>query len=796
MIDCKRRLCVHEIFIFSPMTVLFLISDINRKAGLRKHSISRLGSARQVKRSVKNACCALCGDVKYTPPAPKKLARNKKARTRRPSRPSRPERTMVQPAAWAKMTTRLIIWFKRHLKVKLCDVAHVFHVTSRDFSCILPAVLLQTEKHKRVKCFSKEFRSLMRLDPQGNGICGKWIGNQSWQVCTPTNSSASLSSGNPVLGFSVGERVLDVAEDVEGWSESSDKRVLRIPGCEGMRLLSVEGTACVPLKLGEVQHCVESAGYGAEDSRAASEAQVVDAAPVRRVSPLLLRRVCASNSFASSQHFQRVDLADGFIVRKADMNDNCLVENGSNDGSEGDVNSPDCFSCQRTTAYMKMPSLSCARTYKSWPFPRHGPPCEMKALICTGPQWIVTTEASEGTKNTINNMQVGFKTSSQCTFGNNKKESCGFEPHDGSLTVQHCQGQVQPTAQSDRVPASPTLEESSKDRLEYQKNSGKASTSGSSEGERVEHSRNAFWQDAPCLGSVRENDHQAVDLRSPEVINGDELNAIPAESISTVDTESVDLGDSSINRRRGPMSRMCLEDEENTPEMTAFHLPDPLPDLQGSAYQTLPHVVHSREESKHLCSVMVHPKEEQKSDTGLENRSHCALNGSPAKTDDQNTTSSPTCTGGSSWDTPSKSMTDKDSFSSSERDTRSLSPAERPEEGDAGCLSRQDGMGEIGNTNRSPSLRPALEGSAGTGGDLDVVRAYEDDAIVLDVIQDDPELFGAIVMSTTGNSASKSDPVAVQRGKKMCMQTGQTTLVRKPNRIVWDLESERYVGVL
>lgn len=671
--------------------------------------------------------------------------------------------------------------------MKLCDVAHVFDVTSRDFSCILPAVLLQMKKRKRVKCFSKEFRSLMRLDPQGNGNCGKWIGNQSWEVCTPTNSCASFSSGNQVLGCSVGEHILDVAEDIEGWSESSDKQVLRIPDCERMRLSSIEGTACVPLKLGEVQHCVETAGYGAEGSKVASEVQEVNAAPVRRVPPLLLRRVHVSNGFVSSQRFQHVGLADSFIVREAETNDSCLVENGLNDGSEGNVTS-DCFSCQRTTAYMMLPRLTCARTYKSWPFPRHGPPCEMKASICTGPQWIVTTEASEGIKNVINNMQIGFKTSSKCTVGKNTKESRGFKPHDGTVVVQNSQGQVQPTTQSDRVPASPTLEESSIDQSEYQKSSGQASTSVSSKGERFEHSRSVFQQDAPSVGSVHENDYQAVDIRSPEVMNGDKLNVIPAE-----DTKSVDLSNSSMNRRQRSMSSMCLEDKENATRTTTFHLPDPLPDLQGSAYQTLSHIVHSREEPKHPSSVTVHPKEEQKSVTGIENRSHCTLNVLHGKTADQNT--SPTCAGGSSWDTPFKSMANRDSFSSSEKEISSLSPAERPKEGDAECILQEDEMCETDNTNRSPSLIPAPEGSVVTGGDLDVVRAYEDDAIVLDVIQDDPDLFGAIVMGTTGNSASKANPVAVQRGKKMCMQTGQTTLVRKPNRIVWDLESDRYVGV-
>ncbi|MCJ8739621.1 hypothetical protein PDJAM_G00049430 [Pangasius djambal] len=706
---------------------------------------------------------------------------------------------MVHPVARAKMTTRLIIWFRRHLKVKLCDVAHVFDVTSRDFSCILPAVLLQKRKQKRVKCFSKEFKSLMHLGSQGSGNCGKWIGNQSWEVCTPTNSCASLSSGNQVLGFSVGERILDVAEDIEGWSESSDKQISRMPECERMRLSSVGGTACVPLKLGEVQHCVETAGYGAEGSRVASEVQ--EAASVRRVPPLLLRRVHTCNGFSSSERFQHVELADNFTVREVDTNDSCLVENGLNDSSEGNANSPDCSSCQRTTAYMVWPRLSCARTYRSWPFPRHGPPCEMKASIRTGPRWIVTIEASEGTKNVINHMQMDFNTSSECTVGKNTKESfTGFDPHSRSVVAQNSQGHLQFTTHSDGVLATLTLEETSKGQSEFQKNPGKASTSDSSEGELFKHSCSVFQQNPPSLGLVLENDSQAMDIRSPEIMNSDKINVIPAESISAVDTKSVDLGDSSMNRTQNSKSSKCLQDNENGTEATTFHLPDPLPDIQQSAFQTLSCIVHSREEPqtptvkepssvepKRTSSVMVHSKEKQKSDTDVENRSHCSKE--DTKTADQNT-SSPTCNKGSSSDTPFKSMTDRDSVSSSEEEISSLTPAERPEECDAECLFLQDEMCEIGKANRSPSPLPAPEGSVVTGGDLDVVRAYEDDAIVLDVIQDDPDLFGAMVMGTSGNSASKANPAAVQRGKNMCMQTDQATLVRKPKRIVWGLKSE------
>lgn len=735
-------------------------------------SVSRLGTEREVKRSVKNPCCALCGDVKYTPPVRKKKACTYKASSRCPSRPSRLEQTMVGPVARAQMTTRLIIWFRRHLKVKLCDVGRVFDVTSRDFSCTLPAVLLQNRKHKSAKCFSKEFRSLMRLDPQGNKNCGMWIGNQSWELCTPTNSCASLSSGNGVWEFSVGERILDIA-DVEGLSEPSDKQILRTPDCGRTRPSSKDGTACVSLNLGKVQHCVGTIGERTEESKVTAKVQQVRATSIRCVSPLLIRRVNACNGFDSSQCFQLVNLTDHFSVNKAETNDNCLVEKGLIDCSEGDVDSVDRFSCQRTTAYMVYPRLSCARAYRPWPFPRHGPPCEIKALIRTGPRWFVTTETSEGTKNVIDNKQIGFDASSACTVGNTMQESLkGFEPHDGCAVFQNNQEQVQSTTQSKRVLASATLE--------------------------------TLKNHPPNIG---ENDSQAICTHSPLVMNSDKLDVTPAGSISTTDTNAVDLRDSFMNRTQSSMPCQCFEDDQNGKESTTFHVPDPLLDHLPNALQTLSCIVRSRKEPQfptvkvpprvepnHLPLMMSHSREEQISNIDIVNRSHCSLNVLHTKTADQNAFSS-ACTGGSSWDIPSKSITKRDFFSSSEEDISSLALAKRLEEGNKECLLQNHEMCEIGNTKRSPLPVPASVDSVVACGHLDVVQAFEDDAIVLDVIQDDPDLFGVSVMGTTEDLASKANTATLQRGRNTCMQTDQTTIVRKTNRIIWDLESGRYVGV-
>lgn len=729
------------------MTCLSLISDFNREAELKTRfgSISRLGSGRQVKRSVKNTCCVLCGDVKYTPPPHKKLAHAYKTRS---WHRSRLEQTMVRPVAPAKMTTRLIIWFRRHLKVTLCDVGHVFDMTSRDFSCILPAVLLQKRKHKRVKCFRKEFKSLVCLDPQGSGIFRKGIGNQCLEVSTPTNSCTSFSSGNQVLGFSAGEHNSDVTEYNEDWSKSLEKQNLSMEGCERKRVSPVKWTTCVPLNHGKVQRCTETAG-----SSLASEVQEVKAASVQHVPPLLLRRVRACNCFASSRNVQNVDSCDNVTVSEPITKDNCLVKNGLNDDSEKGEDSF-YFSCQRTTAYMAWARSSCARTYKSWPFPRHGPPSEIKLSVRTGPRWIVTTEVLKGSTNLTCNTRIDSDRSSERTDGNSMKEHLiGFEPPDGSVVIPNGQGQVQSTVQNMRVLASPTLEETSKDQPKCQKSPAKGLPTVSHEGDHMKQSSNMFQRHSPNLSSAHRNGAQAVDIRPKK------LDVIPAGSVCTLDTKSVDLdlGDSSMNRTQSSMPYKCLENNETVTEATIFHHPDLKLDLLQSDSQTVSCIRHTREEPQ-----------------------------TPNKTADQNAASL-TDSGSSIL------KTNSDSFSSNDEDLASSSLVERPEEGDG--LSLQCEMCETGEAIRSPADLPVGLGSVVTEGNLDVVRAYEEDAIVLDVIQDDPDLFGAIGVVTTRKSASNAQPAAVQWGKSMCRKTDQTTLVKKNNRIVWDLKSARYVDV-
>ncbi|XP_048882998.1 uncharacterized protein LOC125749617 [Brienomyrus brachyistius] len=150
--------------------------------------------------------------------------------------------------------------------------------------------------------------------------------------------------------------------------------------------------------------------------------------------------------------------------------------------------------------------------------------------------------------------------------------------------------------------------------------------------------------------------------------------------------------------------------------------------------------------------------------------------------------SSPTCTGRPPGVKPRPLASPERSRASplkvpagcdSDGDTSLLS---EDETGD--CMHALDGviMCEIKDTCTAPYRQPPSLGSnsrvdKGTEDAMDVVKAYEQDAIVLDVIQDDPELFGTIT----------EEPVLEQQKKPerpLHAKKGHTP--RTWRRIIWD----------
>ncbi len=362
--------------LLSPFsTSLSLIADISSKLELRRQL--RSDTRKDRKRLVKNSCCALCGDVKYTPPPSKNLAPLLSHR----SRADRPSQTVCQKDAGhiTESPTAVNFRFEKYPTVNLCNVARVFDLASRDFSCVLPAALRQKRKCKRVQCLRKELDFLVHPHLHDIKECRSKIANQSWEVSTPNHSCASFSSGDPPSGAMGSMYVSDTTETPDGSAKEWDACLARNPDCESMRPTDVEGTVLSGCDVnGPVLHFCEK-------DKACPMTNISESptSPARLVSPLILRRV-AVNGFGFRG-------GDDTGENSGHSLDKEKEEDSSNEDSDSEVNSPESFSCQRVQAYIFFPQSSCARTYKTWPFPRMGPRNELGSPLHTGPGWIVST---------------------------------------------------------------------------------------------------------------------------------------------------------------------------------------------------------------------------------------------------------------------------------------------------------------------------------------------------------------------------------------------------------------------
>ncbi|XP_055732464.1 uncharacterized protein topaz1 isoform X3 [Salvelinus fontinalis] len=239
-----------------------------------KHPVSSPSCPqRSVRRVVKSLCCALCGEIKYTPPKRRKLTRVEpvgvgvtgRGRASVLSRvvgleqPKVRVKTRKNFTSTIKAPKKLVIWIGRYPKVKLCDVAQVCDVSVGGFSCLLPAQLLTS---KVVHCFKWDYRSeVSLLGPScrsggSHGLetigerlsrkksyhcsqCGK-----NGQLLTPTEIHQCMHMG--AHGLTESNRSASLAASEGGMSEAS-----------------TNGFAC--LSLGKQQVSRGSSGAGTHD---------------------------------------------------------------------------------------------------------------------------------------------------------------------------------------------------------------------------------------------------------------------------------------------------------------------------------------------------------------------------------------------------------------------------------------------------------------------------------------------------------------------------------------------------
>lgn len=812
----REALYIHIAFLLSPFShSLSLIADISSKVELRRRLRSDTRKGR--KRLVKNSCCSLCGDVKYTPPPSKNLARllNHRSRAGRPS-PTAWQKGACHNSESRRPPTTPIFRFEKNPTVKLCDVARVFHIASRDFSCVLPAVLRQKRKCKRVRCLMKEFSFLVQPHLHGIRKQRSKIANQSWEVSSPTHSCASFSSGDPPSGATGSTYISDTAETPDGSVKEWDACLVRNPDCERMRQTDIEGTASVLPRCEDnfpvVRFC--------EKDKACPMNNISESpsSPVRRVPPLILRRVTVNGFGFGHDNENR-----GLSLDEEE-------EDRRNEDSDCEVNSPESFSCQRTQAYIFFPQSSCARTCKIWPFPRMGPPNEIRPSHLTGPRWIVTTSFPA-------TVQTSHGVAPECLTDKdvqNKLSKPTKQSKSSDDAREVLEGQLLSSAPGEKPPIDmlAVLERTSKNRRQLSLSNPRGTMTQDifHISKLAEHGTcSAFGEMPPtctperawkCLvdsprvifthvskpaelesnQSLKKAFEDVLEYSSPVITeqgNNYKLNGL--DYIASLEGNGILKKHSLLKKSNQEMLSsgsnnqsdvaVIREEDQKLPKDSLY----PKPVSQTSRAMSFEdqvencgrRVLYNPGSLSQICLKVKMLKAQHSSlvttSSSVDQETNSFTPNSVVHTPDSN----PDCSeeGKRTQVFDSYAITD----SSSEDENKNFACLSSDEESVAhhvaeSLLSDDDGTCQIKDKEQGSTPPPSPVVAASF---LDVSRAYEEDVLILDVIQDDPELFGAVVSETVSNEdASTEENEETQQKSESKLKTGN------PCKIVWDLNTD------
>ncbi|KAK7124598.1 hypothetical protein R3I94_018843 [Phoxinus phoxinus] len=763
--------------------------NISSKVELRRRL--RSDTRKDRKRLVKNSCCALCGDVKYTPRPSKNLARLLKHR----SRAGRPSPTAWQKGACHNSESRrplttTIFRFEKNPMVKLCDVARVFDIASRDFSCVLPAVLRQKRKCKRVRCLMKEFSFLMQ--PHLHGI--------------------RKQRSDPPSGATGSTYISDTAETPDGSVKEWDACLVRNPDCERMRQTDIEGTTSVLPRCEDIDPVVSF--WEKDKACPMNNISESPSSPVRRVPPLILRRVTV-NGFGFGHDNENRGLSLGEEE-----------EDRRNEDSDCKLNSPESFSCQRTQAYIFFPQSSCARTCKIWPFPRMGPPNEIRPSHLTGPRWIVTTSFPA-------NVQTSHGVAPACLSDKdvqNKLSKPTEQSKSSDDAREVLEGQLLSSAQGEKPPI---------DTLAVLEN--RAQSLNNPRGTMTQNifhisklaelgTCSAFCEKPPTCTPERA---WKCLVDSPRVIFTHISKPAELESNQSLKKAFDDVLEYSapVMTEQGNNYKLngldyaaSLEGNSLLKKHSLLKKSNQEMLSSGSNYQSDFPVI--REDQK-LPKDLLYPKPVSQTSraTSFEDQEgeNCgrrvlynprSLSQICLKVKMVEAQHSSLVTTSSSVDQETKSVTPNsvvhtpdsnldcsgegkrthvfDSYaitdSSSEDESKNFASLSSDDESvenhtAESLLSDDDGTCQIKDKEQGSTPPPS---HVVADSFLDVSRAYEEDVLILDVIQDDPELFGAVVTETVSKEdASTEEDEETQQKTESKLQTGN------PCKIVWDVNTDR-----
>lgn len=598
--------------------------------------------------------------------------------------------------------------------LKLCDVARVFAITSLDFSCALPELLTQ-KRRKRVQCLKKEFGFLMHPHRCGVKKHRSKIDNQSWEVSTPTNSCTSFSSGDPPSGGIGCKCVSETAED--GFVRDCDvypdgKRIQVDRVADGATPSVCNGGAEKTFLMKNVPEICEGT-----------------TSLELRVPPIILRRVPAVNGcgFRSEAESENGGLSL----------DEGEEDNETNDDLGAELNLLESFSCQRTQAYAFIYQSSCARVCKTWPFPRSGPPDELRSLL-SGHRWIVTSSFPDKPTTSTSIPEKGVQdTPCKEALEAQAVSSVSGEKLESHRSVQRA------LEDSSHVPEVSAFEKNKQ-----------------VDNEEFTH---VFNSEGRSPKSQRIENHCILGMPGQKAVSFECENQLVVSVLATEDSTSPSrciLDSKCTQFTTCPVSQTPLVENQVEPKIGAGALynPDSLSELCLKVETLKAQCLSSSTSPSTAVQVTQKPA------------SH-TLNSKPpysGKRKRRRGFDSSTVTDSSS------------SADENERDSKPSSDEEHVEPDEPGGLRLNDDVtSHIKDRGVTPSQ--SVKDCMVPKGFLDVSRAYEEDVLILDVIQDDPDLFGAVV----AEAVNKPGTMANHGETNTKFQIGNHC------KIVWDLDTDR-----
>ncbi|XP_066547497.1 uncharacterized protein LOC136714088 [Amia ocellicauda] len=336
------------------------------------------------KRLIKSPCCRTCSVPKYVTPRINTPGRGPSLKIKAESKGLKiKQKSVVTPQEEIKKSSQSKAFgIEKYPILKLCDIVKgsniPIDVTS--YKCVLPVEL----KTKNIKCFKIEGRDLICLKTEAQS--------------TPCSVYSNALKKNSLVPRT---RTQEIPEMVNGVLSESRFKTYDIPtqSDTGVAVCEKQNVKKTNLSCGRTIKPIGPLGINDEKDlekssgtlETATPAPVLTAFKIETLS--LLREIQVKDALSNLAENLQSCVTDDGVKSKGDLEmsilgnlhaaqntastENCTVDTKPAD-TGGAFNRQQSYSCQRTTPYVIHTSISCARAYLPWPFVK----CESSEVDC------------------------------------------------------------------------------------------------------------------------------------------------------------------------------------------------------------------------------------------------------------------------------------------------------------------------------------------------------------------------------------------------------------------------------